>query len=69
MDELNIKPINNVDVEESGDAGIQICIVKCKGDTCDGKWQTVSIRNNSEKKAITFRSTKEESSTYYNYSI
>lgn len=35
MDELNIKPINNVDVEESGDAGIQICIVKCKGDTCD----------------------------------
>lgn len=27
MDELNIKPINNVDVEESGDAGIQICIV------------------------------------------
>ncbi|GEM_PF-5793858 len=35
MNELNIKPINNVDVEESSDAGIQICVVKCKGDTCD----------------------------------
>lgn len=30
MNELNIKPINNVDVEESGDAGIQICVLKCK---------------------------------------
>ena len=35
MDELNIKPINNVDVDESGVAGILICIVKCKGVTCD----------------------------------
>ena len=30
-----IQPINNVDVEESSDAKIRLCIIKCKSDTCD----------------------------------
>ncbi len=35
MEEMKITPINNVDVEADSDSKIQICIVKCKSDTCD----------------------------------
>lgn len=33
--ELEIKPINNINLDESGADGATICIVKCKSDVCD----------------------------------
>lgn len=33
--ELEIKPINNINLDESGADGPTICIVKCKTDVCD----------------------------------